>query len=209
MTIVVSSGPGSAAAGRASKGSTRRAGGGEAARGGLQADHRGPSRARRSRRASVIGTEPAGGHRAAGRQPRDGARLERARAGAASRTSSGQSQTARRSDADDRGPIGRRRSRQQVSSTQAAGHACSRSPRSREPRCAPAATVNLTVAKASDEAAVPNVVGQSEAQAAAALGGAGFTPSVVTRDDDRTDQGRRGAQAEPGGRGARPARARR
>ena len=40
--------------------------------------------------------------------------------------------------------------------------------------------VNLTVAKASDEVAVPKVVGQSETQAAAALGGAGFVPSVVT-----------------------------
>jgi eukaryotic-like serine/threonine-protein kinase len=40
--------------------------------------------------------------------------------------------------------------------------------------------VNLTVAKASDEVAVPKVVGASETQAAAALGGAGFTPSVVT-----------------------------
>lgn len=40
--------------------------------------------------------------------------------------------------------------------------------------------VNLTVAKASNEVAVPKVVGQSETQASAALGGAGFVPRVVT-----------------------------
>ncbi|MEA2225532.1 MAG: eukaryotic-like serine/threonine-protein kinase [Solirubrobacteraceae bacterium] len=40
--------------------------------------------------------------------------------------------------------------------------------------------VNLTAAKASDEVAVPGVVGQSETQAAAALGAAGVAPSVVT-----------------------------
>jgi eukaryotic-like serine/threonine-protein kinase len=39
--------------------------------------------------------------------------------------------------------------------------------------------VNLTLAKASNEVAVPKVVGQSVTQASAALGGAGFTPSVV------------------------------
>ncbi|HTB70540.1 MAG TPA: Stk1 family PASTA domain-containing Ser/Thr kinase [Solirubrobacteraceae bacterium] len=40
--------------------------------------------------------------------------------------------------------------------------------------------VELTVAKASNEVAVPKVVGESETQAAAALGGAGFQPTVVT-----------------------------
>ncbi|HLB21010.1 MAG TPA: Stk1 family PASTA domain-containing Ser/Thr kinase, partial [Solirubrobacteraceae bacterium] len=40
--------------------------------------------------------------------------------------------------------------------------------------------VNLTVAKTSDEVAVPKVVGAPETQAAAALGGAGFAPAVVT-----------------------------
>ena len=40
--------------------------------------------------------------------------------------------------------------------------------------------MNLTVAKASNEVAVPKVVGESETQAAAALGGAGFVPSLVT-----------------------------
>jgi len=41
-------------------------------------------------------------------------------------------------------------------------------------------TVNLTLAKASNEVAVPKVVGQSETQASAALGGAGFVPRVVS-----------------------------
>ena len=40
--------------------------------------------------------------------------------------------------------------------------------------------VDLTVAKAASEVAVPKVVGQSETQAAATLGAAGLTPSVVT-----------------------------
>ena len=40
--------------------------------------------------------------------------------------------------------------------------------------------VNLTVAQAPKETAVPNVVGQSEAQAAAALGSAGFTPKTAS-----------------------------
>jgi beta-lactam-binding protein with PASTA domain len=40
--------------------------------------------------------------------------------------------------------------------------------------------VNLTVAKAPKEVAVPGVVGQNEASAAAALGRAGFTPRTVT-----------------------------
>jgi serine/threonine-protein kinase len=42
-------------------------------------------------------------------------------------------------------------------------------------------TVNLTVAQAPTETAVPDVVGQDEAQAAAALGRAGFTPQAVTQ----------------------------
>jgi serine/threonine-protein kinase len=40
--------------------------------------------------------------------------------------------------------------------------------------------VNLTVAQAPKETAVPNVVGQSEAQAAAALGSAGFAPKTAS-----------------------------
>jgi serine/threonine-protein kinase len=42
-------------------------------------------------------------------------------------------------------------------------------------------TVSLVVAQAPREAPVPNVVGQSETQAAAALGRAGFNPKAVTR----------------------------
>jgi eukaryotic-like serine/threonine-protein kinase len=41
--------------------------------------------------------------------------------------------------------------------------------------------VDLTVAQAPTETAVPSVVGQNEAQAAAALGRAGFTPQAVTQ----------------------------
>jgi eukaryotic-like serine/threonine-protein kinase len=40
--------------------------------------------------------------------------------------------------------------------------------------------IDLTIAKASDEVVVPKVVGESETQAAAALGGAGFQPTAVT-----------------------------
>ena len=40
--------------------------------------------------------------------------------------------------------------------------------------------VNLVVAQAPKEVAVPSVVGQSEAQASAAFGGAGFTPRTTT-----------------------------
>jgi eukaryotic-like serine/threonine-protein kinase len=68
---------------------------------------------------------------------------------------------------------------QQVSAGQAAGSVLSQSP----PAGSSVRTgtkVDLTVAKASDEVAVPNVVGQSETQASAALGGAGFVPSLVT-----------------------------
>jgi beta-lactam-binding protein with PASTA domain/predicted Ser/Thr protein kinase len=68
---------------------------------------------------------------------------------------------------------------QQVSAGQAAGSVLSQSP-SAGSSVRTGAKVNLTVAKASDEVAVPRVVGQSETQASAALGGAGFVPSVVT-----------------------------
>jgi serine/threonine-protein kinase len=40
--------------------------------------------------------------------------------------------------------------------------------------------VSLTVAQAPTEIAVPNVVGENETQAAATLGGAGFTPKVAS-----------------------------
>lgn len=68
---------------------------------------------------------------------------------------------------------------QQVSSTQVAGSVISQSP-AQGSSVRTGTKVNLVVAKASDEVTVPKVVGQSETQAAAALGGAGFAPTVVT-----------------------------
>jgi beta-lactam-binding protein with PASTA domain/predicted Ser/Thr protein kinase len=67
----------------------------------------------------------------------------------------------------------------QVSSTQAAGSVISQSPAAGS-SVRTGTEVNLVIAKASDEVAVPTVVGQNQTQASAALGGAGFTPSVVT-----------------------------
>jgi eukaryotic-like serine/threonine-protein kinase len=64
--------------------------------------------------------------------------------------------------------------------------------------------VNLTVAKTSDEVAVPKVVGESETQASAALGGAGFVPAVVT--EATSEEGKVGAvlkQSPSAGRQAR------
>jgi eukaryotic-like serine/threonine-protein kinase len=68
---------------------------------------------------------------------------------------------------------------QQVSSAQAPGNVISQSPAAGA-SVGTGAKVDLTIAKASDEVAVPKVVGESETQAAAALGGAGFAPTVVT-----------------------------
>jgi beta-lactam-binding protein with PASTA domain/predicted Ser/Thr protein kinase len=68
---------------------------------------------------------------------------------------------------------------EQVSTGQTAGSVLSQSPAAGSSVGA-GSKVSLTVAKASNEVAVPKVVGQSETQAAAALGGAGFSPSVVT-----------------------------
>ncbi len=67
---------------------------------------------------------------------------------------------------------------QQVS-TQPAGSVISQSP-SAGSSVRTDTEVSLVVAKASDEVAVPKVVGESETTAAAALGGAGFAPVVVT-----------------------------
>jgi serine/threonine-protein kinase len=63
-------------------------------------------------------------------------------------------------------------------STQSPGTVLSQSPATGTPVHAGNA-VDLTVAQASNVAAVPNVVGKSEALAAAALGEAGFTPKTV------------------------------
>ncbi len=68
---------------------------------------------------------------------------------------------------------------QQVSTTQTAGSVIAQTP-SAGSSVRTGAKVSLTLAKASNEVVVPRVVGQSETQASAALGGAGFAPSVVT-----------------------------
>jgi serine/threonine-protein kinase len=67
---------------------------------------------------------------------------------------------------------------EQVSAGAAAGSVLSQSPKAGS-SVETGSKVDVTVAKASSEVAVPKVVGQSETQAAAALGGAGFTPRVV------------------------------
>ena len=67
---------------------------------------------------------------------------------------------------------------QQVSATQAAGSVLAQSP-SAGSSVRTGSKVDLTVAKTSNEVAVPKVVGENATQASAALGGAGFVPSVV------------------------------
>jgi len=69
---------------------------------------------------------------------------------------------------------------EQVSAGQTPGTVFAQSPKAGASVRA-GAKVNLTVAKAPNEVAVPKVVGQSETQASAALGGAGLVPSVVTQ----------------------------
>ncbi|HEV7585198.1 MAG TPA: Stk1 family PASTA domain-containing Ser/Thr kinase [Solirubrobacteraceae bacterium] len=68
---------------------------------------------------------------------------------------------------------------QRSSSAQAAGTVISQSPGGGT-ALPGGSRVNLTVAQAPTEATVPNVVGKTEALAAAALGGAGFTPKIAT-----------------------------
>jgi serine/threonine-protein kinase len=67
-----------------------------------------------------------------------------------------------------------------VSDAQAPGTVLAQSP-ARGSSLTSGSAVELTVAKASDEAAVPNVVGQGEAAAAAALARAGFAPQANAR----------------------------
>ena len=69
---------------------------------------------------------------------------------------------------------------QQTSSEQSPGTVLEQSPAAGSSLPA-GGTVNLTVARAPTETAVPDVVGQNEAQAAATLGRAGFTPQAVTQ----------------------------
>jgi eukaryotic-like serine/threonine-protein kinase len=69
---------------------------------------------------------------------------------------------------------------QQAAAGRAAGTVLSQSPQAGTPLQTGQA-VNLTVAQAPKETAVPEVVGQNEAQAAATLGRAGFNPKSVSR----------------------------
>jgi eukaryotic-like serine/threonine-protein kinase len=68
---------------------------------------------------------------------------------------------------------------EQVSAGAAAGSVLAQSPKAGS-SVETGSKVDLTVAKASNEVAVPKVVGQSETQASAALGRAGFAPRVVS-----------------------------
>jgi len=52
----------------------------------------------------------------------------------------------------------------------------------------PGGAVNLTVAQAPKETAVPSVLGQNEAQAAATLGSAGFTPKTASQATTEASQ---------------------
>ena len=79
---------------------------------------------------------------------------------------------------------------QQASSSQQPGTVLSQSPSSGASVHA-GDSVDIVVAQAPTETAVPNVVGQTEAAASAALGKAGFTPRVVT--ETVTDETRVGA----------------
>jgi serine/threonine-protein kinase len=91
----------------------------------------------------------------------------------------------------------------QPSSTQTAGDVISQSP-SGGSSVPTGSNVDLTVAQASNEASVPSVVGKNEALAAAALGGAGFTPRTVNQAT--TDPAKVGIvlrQSPAGGRRAR------
>jgi serine/threonine-protein kinase len=67
----------------------------------------------------------------------------------------------------------------QASSAQPAGNVLSQSPRGGLSVRA-GSKVNLSVAQVSNEVSVPGVVGQEEARAAAALGGAGLVPKIVS-----------------------------
>jgi beta-lactam-binding protein with PASTA domain/predicted Ser/Thr protein kinase len=92
---------------------------------------------------------------------------------------------------------------QQVSTAQMPGTVLAQSPQAGA-SVRTGTTVDVTLAKASDEVAVPNVVGQSEAKAAAALGGAGFIPGVVSATTTEASQvGLVLKQSPAGGRRAR------
>jgi beta-lactam-binding protein with PASTA domain len=69
---------------------------------------------------------------------------------------------------------------QQTSTEQSPGTVLEQSPAA-DSSLPDGGTVNLTIAQAPTETAVPDVVGQNEAQASAALGRAGFSPQAVTQ----------------------------
>jgi eukaryotic-like serine/threonine-protein kinase len=91
----------------------------------------------------------------------------------------------------------------QASSSQSPGTVLSQSPRGGT-QAPGGGSVELTVAQASNEVAVPTVVGENEAQAAAKLGGAGFSPKVISATT--SDPGKVGIvikQSPTGGKQAR------
>jgi eukaryotic-like serine/threonine-protein kinase len=69
---------------------------------------------------------------------------------------------------------------QQTSTEQSPGTVLEQSPAA-DSSLPAGGTVNLTIAQAPTEVAVPDVVGQNEAQASAVLGRAGFSPQAVTQ----------------------------
>jgi beta-lactam-binding protein with PASTA domain/predicted Ser/Thr protein kinase len=88
---------------------------------------------------------------------------------------------------------------QQASSAQAPGNVLSQTPAAGS-SVRTGAKVSLVLAKASNEVAVPSVVGQGQTQASAALGGAGFTPRVVSSPTSEPSQvGVVLKQSPPGG----------
>ncbi len=76
---------------------------------------------------------------------------------------------------------------EQVSTAQAPGNVLSQSPAAGS-SVRTGAKVDIVVAKTSNEVAVPKVVGQTETQASAALGGAGFAPAVITTPTSEQSQ---------------------
>jgi serine/threonine-protein kinase len=91
----------------------------------------------------------------------------------------------------------------QVSAGQTAGTVLSQSP-SAATSLPAGGKVNLVVAQAPKDVAVPSVVGEGEAQAAAALGSAGFTPKTATATTtEASEVGNVLKQSPAGGRRAR------
>ena len=72
-------------------------------------------------------------------------------------------------------------------SSQTAGSVIAQSPRGGA-SLPSSSKVNLTIARATSEVTVPNVVGQGEATAAAALGAAGLTPKIASQPTSEPSQ---------------------